>query len=167
MSQPIYAHSRRSVFAESRHYGFARNRSLRFHPRCYYRPDEHSPTETWPAMIAAVTDLAGHLTGAHRTWLDPGGFTEATLGKAPIDTPRRAMGDLLGNAVRFGVAGEVHGGRRRHRDHAVAPIGTADHADGRQHSRRRISPPSCSLTRCAGSTSRATTIRQATARWRL
>jgi hypothetical protein len=81
--------------------------SLRFHPRCYYRPDEHSPTETWPAIIAAVTDLAGNLTGAHRTWLDPGGFTEATLGKAPIDTPRRAMGDLLSHAVRFGVAGEV------------------------------------------------------------
>jgi hypothetical protein len=81
--------------------------SLRFHPRCYYRPDEHSPTETWPAMIASVTDLAGRLTGAHRTWLDPGGFTEATLGKAPIDTPRRAMGDLLGQAVRFGVVGEV------------------------------------------------------------
>ncbi|KRQ17165.1 DUF7146 domain-containing protein [Bradyrhizobium manausense] len=81
--------------------------SLRFHPRCYYRPDEHSPTETWPAMIAAVTDLCGRLTGAHRTWLDPGGFNEANLGKAPIDTPRRAMGDLLGHAVRFGVAGEV------------------------------------------------------------
>jgi phage/plasmid primase-like uncharacterized protein len=81
--------------------------SLRFHPRCYYRPDEHSPTETWPAMIASVTDLNGHLTGAHRTWLDPGGFNEATLGKAPIDTPRRAMGDLIGHAVRFDVAGEV------------------------------------------------------------
>lgn len=81
--------------------------SLRFHPRCYYRPDEHSPTETWPAMIAAVTDLGGRLTGAHRTWLDPDGFSEATLGKAPIDTPRRAMGDLLGHAVRFGVAGSV------------------------------------------------------------
>jgi hypothetical protein len=81
--------------------------SLRFHPRCYYRPNEHSPTETWPAMIASVTDLSGHLTGAHRTWLDPGGFSEATLGKAPIDTPRRAMGELLGHAVRFGVAGEV------------------------------------------------------------
>lgn len=81
--------------------------SLRFHPRCYYRPDDYSPTETWPAMIASVTDLADHLTGAHRTWLDPGGFSEATLGKAPIDTPRRAMGDLLGHAVRFGVAGEV------------------------------------------------------------
>ncbi len=81
--------------------------SLRFHPRCYYRPDEHSATETWPAMIAAVTDLSGFITGAHRTWLDPGGFSEATLGKAPIDTPRRAMGDLLGHAVRFGVTGEV------------------------------------------------------------
>ena len=86
--------------------------SLRFHPRCYYRPDEHAPTETWPALIASVTDLDGHQTGAHRTYLDPsgldpGGFSEATLGKAPIDTPRRAMGDLLGHAVRFGVAGEV------------------------------------------------------------
>jgi len=81
--------------------------NLRFHPRCYYRPDEHGPTETWPAMIAAVTDLSGRLTGAHRTWLDPDGFSEATLGKAPVDTPRRAMGDLLGRAVRFGVAGEV------------------------------------------------------------
>ncbi|CAM5773214.1 DUF7146 domain-containing protein [Mesorhizobium amorphae] len=76
--------------------------SLRFHPRCYYRPDEHSPTETWPAMIASVTDLGGHVTGAHRTWLDPSGRD-----KAPIDTPRRAMGDLLGHAVRFGVPGEV------------------------------------------------------------
>ena len=80
--------------------------ALRFHPCCYYRPDD-GPTETWPAMIAAVTDLSGHLTGAQRTWLDPHGFTEAMLGKAPIDTPRRAMGDLLGNAVRFGVPGEV------------------------------------------------------------
>jgi hypothetical protein len=81
--------------------------ALRFHPRCYYRPDEHRPTETWPAMIAAVTDLRGKLTGAHRTWLDPDGFDPVRLGKAPIDTPRRSMGDLLGNAVRFGVACEA------------------------------------------------------------
>src|ERR1700754_3372599 len=77
--------------------------SLRFHPRCYYRPDEHLPTETWPAMIACVTDLDGTITGVHRAWLDPDGFDHVRLGKAPIDTPRRAMGDLLGNAVRFGV----------------------------------------------------------------
>lgn len=76
--------------------------ALRFHPRCYYRPDDGSPTETWPAMVAAVTDLADRITGAHRTWLAPDGF-----GKAPVDTPRRAMGDLLGHAVRFGAADDV------------------------------------------------------------
>jgi phage/plasmid primase-like uncharacterized protein len=76
--------------------------NLRFHPRCYYRPDEHEPTEMWPALIAAVTDLSGHFTGVHRTWLAPDGSD-----KAPIDTPRKAMGDLLGHAVRFGIPGEV------------------------------------------------------------
>ena len=76
--------------------------SLRFHPRCYYRPDQHLPMETWPALIAAVTTLDGAITGVHRTWLDPSGRS-----KAPIDTPRRAMGLLLGNAVRFGRAHDV------------------------------------------------------------
>src|SRR6185437_6656699 len=76
--------------------------ALRYHPRCYYRRDEHSPTETRPAMVAAVTDLSDGITGAHRTWLAPDGF-----GKAPVDTPRRAMGGLLGHAVRFGVADDV------------------------------------------------------------
>ncbi len=76
--------------------------ALRFHPGCYYRPDEQSPTEIRPALVAAVTDLAGHQTGAHRTWLAPDGS-----GKADVETPRRAMGDLLGHAVRFGTADEV------------------------------------------------------------
>src|SRR6202008_3649674 len=80
------------------------NGSLRFHPRCYYRPDEHLPTETWPAMIACVTDLDRRITGVHRTWLDPDGFDRIRLGKAQIDPRGRAMGDLLGNAVRFGAA---------------------------------------------------------------
>jgi hypothetical protein len=53
-------------------------------------------------MIAAVTDLDGTITGAHRTWLDPTGF-----GKAPVVTPRRAMGHLLGHGVRFGIADDV------------------------------------------------------------
>lgn len=102
MSQPIYgtlvqAYLRERGITDLRGAG-----SLHFHPRCYYRPDEQSPTETWPAMIAAVTDLDGKITGAHRTWLDP-----RRRDKAPIDTPRRAMGDLLGNAVRFGLGGEV------------------------------------------------------------
>jgi Toprim domain len=76
--------------------------ALRFHPSCYYRPDAFSPSETWPALIAAVTDLGGRITGAHRTWLDPSG-----AGTAPIDTPRRAMGNLLGHGVRFGFAYDV------------------------------------------------------------
>jgi len=75
---------------------------LRFHPRCYYRPDIDSPTETWPALIAAVTDLGGRITGAHRTWLDRSGHD-----KAPLDSPRRAMGHLLGQGVRFGMADDV------------------------------------------------------------
>ena len=58
-------------------------------------------------MIACVNELDGRITGVHRTWLDPHGFDRVRLGKAPIDTPRRAMGDLLGNAVRFGVVDDV------------------------------------------------------------
>jgi hypothetical protein len=61
--------------------------NLRFHPNCYWRPEGDGPTETWPAMIA---------------WLARDGSS-----KAPIDPPRKAMGDLLGNAVRFGEAQDV------------------------------------------------------------
>ncbi|MBL6851810.1 MAG: toprim domain-containing protein [Alphaproteobacteria bacterium] len=76
--------------------------ALRFHPRCYYRADVEAETQTWPALIAAVTDLSGTITGVHRTWLDRAG-----VDKAPLETPRRAMGHLLGNAVRFGSADDV------------------------------------------------------------
>jgi hypothetical protein len=76
--------------------------NLRFHPNCYWRPEDDGPTQTWPAMIAAVTDLDGRITGAHRTWLASDGS-----GKAPVDPPRKAMGDLLGHAVRFGDAQDV------------------------------------------------------------
>lgn len=94
---------RRRGIAELHHAG-----SLRYQPRCYYQgADEDSPPEVWPAMVACVTDLDGAITGVHRTWLDPEGFDPNRLGKAPIDAPRRAMGDLLGNAVRFGVANDV------------------------------------------------------------
>ena len=53
-------------------------------------------------MIAAVTDLDGKITGVHRTWLDRSGRD-----KAPIASPRRAMGELLGNGVRFGAPLDV------------------------------------------------------------
>jgi len=78
--------------------------ALRFHPHCFYRPEdgEAPGREGWPALIAAVTDLDGTVTGAHRTWLDPSGTD-----KAPVASPRRAMGQLLGHGVRFGVATDV------------------------------------------------------------
>lgn len=76
--------------------------ALRFHPRCYYRANEDDAPGTpgaFPAMIAAVSDNDGVQTGTHRTWLDPTGVK-----KAEIASPRRAMGNILGNAVRFGTA---------------------------------------------------------------
>jgi hypothetical protein len=53
-------------------------------------------------MLAAVTDLDGTITGVHRTWLARDGS-----GKAPVATPRRAMGRLLGNGVRVREAEDV------------------------------------------------------------
>ena len=101
MGRPI-----RGTLAETylRHRGITylqKTPALRFHPRCFHRPNDGAPRETWPALLAAVTDLNGAITGVHRTWLAPG------AGKAPIATPRRAMGCLLGNGVRFGTAHDV------------------------------------------------------------
>jgi hypothetical protein len=79
--------------------------ALHFHPRCWYRPEADSPDsarDAWPALIAAVTSHDGIVTGVHRTWLDPSGRM-----KAPVAVPRRAMGHLLGHAVRFGPACDV------------------------------------------------------------
>jgi hypothetical protein len=104
MSQPISG-----TIAETylRHRGITDLRgadSLRFHPKCYHRAETGTAvqTETWPAIIAAVTDNRGTITGVHRTWLDPAGRS-----KAPLETPRRAIGDLLGHAVRFGSALDI------------------------------------------------------------
>lgn len=105
MSRPIYG-----TLAEA----YLHNRSitdlrgcgcLRFHPHCWYRADEDDPSttpEAFPALIASVRDNDGKLTGVHRTWLDPTGND-----KAPVIAPRRAMGELLGNGVRFGQANTV------------------------------------------------------------
>jgi hypothetical protein len=71
--------------------------ALRFHPSVYYRETEDAPLETWPALLAGVTDLDGTITGIQRTWLDP-----RHPAKAPLADPRRALGHLLGNGVRLG-----------------------------------------------------------------
>ena len=70
--------------------------ALRFHPKCWHRDEGQTKPVPRPAMIAAVTDEVGALQGVHRTWLAPDGQD-----KASVEIPRRAMGHLLGNAVRI------------------------------------------------------------------
>jgi hypothetical protein len=70
--------------------------ALRFHPKCWHRDEGQTRSLPRPALIAAVTDGAGALQGVHRTWLAPDG-----QGKARVETQRRAMGHLLGNAFRL------------------------------------------------------------------
>ena len=70
--------------------------ALRFHPKCWHREGGQTRSIPRPALIAAVTDGEGVLQGVHRTWLAPDGE-----GKARVKTQRRAMGHLLGNAVRL------------------------------------------------------------------
>ena len=76
--------------------------ALRFHPTCFYRAHEGAPRESWPALLAAVTDAEGVVTGVLRTWVARDGS-----GKAPLATPRRSMGRLLGHGVRIGRAADV------------------------------------------------------------
>ena len=96
MSQPIRAHSWKRTCAIAASRLCAEPESLHFHPHCYYRPDRD----------IADRELAGddrrrdrprrphhrrapHLARSRR-------FRSCRLGKAPIDSPRRAMGNLLG-----------------------------------------------------------------------
>jgi hypothetical protein len=81
---------------------------LRYHPCCYVRASDEVQRQTWPALLAALTDVHGVVRGVHRTWLDP-----SRCGLAPIRAPRRSLGRQLGHGVRFGgfaahllVAGE-------------------------------------------------------------
>lgn len=77
-------------------------KALRFHPGCYYRPERGMELQTFPAIIAAVTDLADTVTGALRLYLDP----YEPL-KASVEFPRLSMGNMLGNGIRLGTANDV------------------------------------------------------------
>ncbi|MEZ5897777.1 MAG: toprim domain-containing protein [Parvularculaceae bacterium] len=68
--------------------------AIRFHPSCY-RTLEGSVRDASPAMLAAVRDNDGCITGVMRTYLR----------RCDADVRvimRKAMGDLAGNGVRFG-----------------------------------------------------------------
>lgn len=79
-----------------RNRGIARfGEALRYHHSVYFR-DEAGQSRQLPALLAAITDDAGRVTGCARTWLDP---SRARI--APIAEPKRVIGNLAGNAVRF------------------------------------------------------------------
>lgn len=111
--------------------------ALRFQPRCFYRidadddpkgepdwPDNAGDVATvlaspntvrhrfLPALITAVTDEGGMITGVQRTYLDAEALNAVAplgplLGKASVPSPRRALGDLLGHGVRLGHPGSA------------------------------------------------------------
>ncbi|MFY9656614.1 MAG: toprim domain-containing protein [Methylocystis sp.] len=75
---------------------------LRYHPTLLYRDTPDSLPQRLPALLAAVTDNSGEITGIHRTFLDPERNT-----KANVASPRRSLGVIFGNGVRFGVIRDV------------------------------------------------------------
>jgi hypothetical protein len=100
MSRPLHGTAAEAYLRGRGIAMLAGTQALRFHPSCYYR-GRGEPRQALPALIAAVTDHKGRITGVHRTWIASGG-----AGKAHVATPRRAIGMLLGHGVRFGFAPE-------------------------------------------------------------
>ncbi len=76
--------------------------SLRYHPALFYRERPGAPYYAMPALVAAVKNLRGEIMGVHRTWLDP-----SRNDKARVLSPRRSLGAILGNGVRFGRIDDV------------------------------------------------------------
>lgn len=72
--------------------------ALRYHPRVFLRHGEDDPDlpQRALALIAKVTDNRGQITGCARFYLDP-----STGGLAEIESPKRILGQLHGNAIRF------------------------------------------------------------------
>lgn len=55
-----------------------------------------------PAMVAAVLNAIGDLTGAHRTFLAPDGS-----GKAKIVMPRQSRGEIMGSFIRLALGSRL------------------------------------------------------------
>jgi len=72
--------------------------SLRFLDRCYYTREDGKRL-VLPALIAAVTDAQGNITGVQRIWLSEDGHKNTEI---PHNV--KALGRIHGYAVRFGQA---------------------------------------------------------------
>ena len=71
--------------------------ALKFHPTVYVRAHEDADVEQHPALLAKITNNRGIITGVARTFLNP-----KTKGLAEFENPKRVLGQLYGNAIRFG-----------------------------------------------------------------
>ncbi len=75
----------------------AKLNDIAYHPKAF-----HAPTNSWwPAMVAAVRDVGGHVRSFHRTFLS---YTEPPT-KAPIEPNRMLWGSARGCAIRLASAG--------------------------------------------------------------
>ncbi len=148
MSQPITGTLVQTYLRERGITDLRGTGSLRFHPRCYYRPDEHCPDR----------DLAGDDRRRHRP-RRPDHRGASHLARSPTPATRRRSTRRGGRWATFSATRSAsawrrsHGGRRRHRDGAVAPTGACPTCRCWRRSRQPISPPSCSRTHCGGSIS--------------
>lgn len=100
-SRPIGGTVAETYLREARRIGVALPDCLRFHPRLAIGPRELGDA---PAMVAAVTDLAGELVAIQRTYLLQDGS-----GKAAIERPKRALGPVGLGAVRLAPAAAIVG----------------------------------------------------------
>ncbi|MBV1897684.1 MAG: toprim domain-containing protein [Rhodobacteraceae bacterium] len=94
-----YGRPIRNTLAEAylRGRGIARfGPALAFHTNVYLRAQDGTRLEI-PALLAAITDNAGTVTGCSRVFLNA-----RTGGLAAIEAPKRVLGRLHGNAIRFG-----------------------------------------------------------------
>ncbi len=100
-AKPIAATVAETYLRQARKIRCSLPASLRFHPGLRFNPGE--PDEL-PAMIAAVTNLAGTVVAIQRTFLAPDGS-----GKAAIENPKRSLGSIARGAVCLAPAGSVVG----------------------------------------------------------
>lgn len=82
------------LYLHSRSIDDADHPSLRFDQALQYKEDHE--VSHWPAIVAALTDLEGHVLAVHRTWLEPEGRR-----KADLPSPRKMLGYSNGAGVRF------------------------------------------------------------------
>ncbi len=80
---------------------------LLFHPACFCNGARPGQSGAWPALVAPVTDANDNLTGVHRIYLDPLCAHGKDFGKAPIADPKRSLGRIRGQAVRFGLPSPI------------------------------------------------------------